>query len=99
MTLWGPLSLAGLCLALLVRPCSSQPGPELQGLVSRNAAFAARLYQAVAARTDDNVLLCPFTLSAALMQLLSAAEGATLEQLQEGLTLTGLDPQMLPGRL
>uniref|UniRef100_I3IUL9 Serpin domain-containing protein n=1 Tax=Oreochromis niloticus TaxID=8128 RepID=I3IUL9_ORENI len=69
----------------------------LQDLISRNADFGARLYRALADRTDENVLLCPFTLSAALTVLLSATNGQTREQLQAGLTLTGLEAQTLPG--
>uniref|UniRef100_A0A3P9CD42 Serpin peptidase inhibitor, clade A (alpha-1 antiproteinase, antitrypsin), member 10a n=1 Tax=Maylandia zebra TaxID=106582 RepID=A0A3P9CD42_9CICH len=69
----------------------------LQDLISRNADFGARLYRVLAARTDENVLLCPFTLSAALTVLLSATNGQTREQLQAGLTLTRLDAQTLPG--
>uniref|UniRef100_A0A3Q0TA20 Serpin peptidase inhibitor, clade A (alpha-1 antiproteinase, antitrypsin), member 10a n=1 Tax=Amphilophus citrinellus TaxID=61819 RepID=A0A3Q0TA20_AMPCI len=96
MTPSAPLLLVSLFLALLLSPASSQTPPE--DLISRNADFGARLYRAVAARTDENVLLCPFTLSAALTLMLTAADGSTLEQLKGGLTLTGLDPQTLPGR-
>lgn len=96
MTPSAPLLLVSLFLALLLSPASSQTSPELQDLISRNADFGARLYRAVAARTDENVLLCPFTLSAALTLMLTAADGSTLEQLQGGLTLTGLDAQTLP---
>uniref|UniRef100_A0A3Q0T4H5 Serpin peptidase inhibitor, clade A (alpha-1 antiproteinase, antitrypsin), member 10a n=1 Tax=Amphilophus citrinellus TaxID=61819 RepID=A0A3Q0T4H5_AMPCI len=94
MTPSAPLLLVSLFLALLLSPASSQTPPE--DLISRNADFGARLYRAVAARTDENVLLCPFTLSAALTLMLTAADGSTLEQLKGGLTLTGLDPQTLP---
>ncbi|XP_029282180.1 protein Z-dependent protease inhibitor-like [Cottoperca gobio] len=88
------LLLVGL---LLLSPASSQPiGSSVQDLNNRNADFAARLYRAVSSRTDDNVFLSTFTLSAALLALLSAANGPTREQLLQGLSLTGLDSQNLP---
>uniref|UniRef100_A0A8C9Z364 Serpin domain-containing protein n=1 Tax=Sander lucioperca TaxID=283035 RepID=A0A8C9Z364_SANLU len=88
------LSLVGLLLLTLV---SSEPADSsLDDLTNRNADFGARLYRAVCSRTDDNVFLSTFTLSAALLALLSAANGSTQEQLLQGLTLTGLDPQTLP---
>ncbi|KAM9339070.1 serpin peptidase inhibitor, clade A (alpha-1 antiproteinase, antitrypsin), member 10a isoform 1-T2 [Symphorus nematophorus] len=89
------LSLVGLVLLTLVS--SQTVDPSLQDLTNRNADFAARLYRAVSSRTDDNVLLSTFTLSAALSALLTtAAAGLTQEQLLQGLTLNGLDPQTLP---
>ncbi|XP_069581190.1 serpin peptidase inhibitor, clade A (alpha-1 antiproteinase, antitrypsin), member 10a [Brachyistius frenatus] len=92
-----PLSLVGLLLLLLLSPAPSESvDPELQDLTNRNADFAARVYCAVAKRTDGNVFLSPFTLSIALTALLSAAEGPTRDDLLLGLTLNGLDPQTLP---
>ncbi|CAB1452272.1 unnamed protein product [Pleuronectes platessa] len=86
-----------LSLVLLLSPVSSQTAdPALQDLANRNSDFAARLYQAVARRSDDNVYLSPFTLTAGLMALLSATNGPTQDQLLQGLTLSGLDPQTLP---
>lgn len=70
---------------------------SVENLASGNTDFAARLYQAVASRTDDNVCLSTFALSSVLSALLSATSGPTREQLLQGLGLTGLDPQMLPG--
>lgn len=96
MTHPGPISLVSIVLVLLLSPASSETS-ALQDLISRNADFGARLYRVLAARTDENVLLCPFTLSAALTVLLSATNGQTREQLQAGLTLTRLDAQTLPG--
>lgn len=95
MTHPGPISLVSIVLVLLLSPASSETS-ALQDLISRNADFGARLYRVLAARTDENVLLCPFTLSAALTVLLSATNGQTREQLQAGLTLTRLDAQTLP---
>ena len=88
-----------LSLVLLLSPVSSQTAdPTIQDLANRNSDFAARLYHAVARRADDNVFLSPFTLTAGLMALLSATNGPTQDQLLQGLTLSGLDPQSLPGR-
>uniref|UniRef100_A0A1A7WJ93 Serpin peptidase inhibitor, clade A (Alpha-1 antiproteinase, antitrypsin), member 10a n=1 Tax=Iconisemion striatum TaxID=60296 RepID=A0A1A7WJ93_9TELE len=70
--------------------------PATEDLVNRNADFGVRLYQTVSSRTDDNVLLSPFVLSAGLMALLSGTGGSTLNQLLQGLTLAGLDPEVLP---
>ncbi|XP_034436569.1 protein Z-dependent protease inhibitor-like isoform X4 [Hippoglossus hippoglossus] len=86
-----------LSLVLLLSPVSSQTAdPTLQDLANRNSDFATRVYQAVARRSDDNVFLSPFTLTAGLMALLSATNGPTQDQLLQGLTLSGLDPQTLP---
>lgn len=71
---------------------------SVEKLASGNVDFAVRLYQAVASRTDDNVCLSPFALSSVLSALLSATRGPTREQLSQGLGLSGLDPQTLPGR-
>ncbi|XP_034382892.1 serpin peptidase inhibitor, clade A (alpha-1 antiproteinase, antitrypsin), member 10a [Cyclopterus lumpus] len=89
-----PLSLVGL---LLLSQCSSESaGPSVEVLTKKNADFAAQLYRAVSSRTDDNVFLSTFTLSAGLLALVSATNGPTQEQLLQGLSLTGLDPQTLP---
>lgn len=96
MTPFTHLSL--ILLLVLLSPVSSQNiDPSVQDLISRNADFAARLYRAIASRTDDNVFLSSLTVSAGLMALLSATNGETRDQLQQGLTLTGLDLQALPG--
>uniref|UniRef100_H3CGT8 Serpin peptidase inhibitor, clade A (alpha-1 antiproteinase, antitrypsin), member 10a n=2 Tax=Tetraodon nigroviridis TaxID=99883 RepID=H3CGT8_TETNG len=88
------LLLAGFLFLDLV---SAQiPDGSVENLASRNVDFAARLYQAVASRTDDNVCLSTFALSSVLSALLSATSGPTREQLSQGLALTGLDPQTLP---
>lgn len=88
------LSVVGLLLS--PASCQTVTGP-VQDLSDRNADFAARLYRAVASRTDDNVLLSPLTLSAALTALSCASTGPTGEQLLQGLSLPGLDPQTIPG--
>ncbi|XP_073349017.1 serpin peptidase inhibitor, clade A (alpha-1 antiproteinase, antitrypsin), member 10a [Pagrus major] len=88
------LSLVGLLLLSLV---SSQTiNYPVEDLTNRNADFAAQLYRLASSRTDDNVFLSAFTLSTALSALLSTANGPTQEQLLQGLSLTGLDPQTLP---
>ncbi|XP_054474547.1 protein Z-dependent protease inhibitor-like [Anoplopoma fimbria] len=89
-----PLSL--VVLALLSRCSSEAADPSVDVLTTRNADFAARLYRAVSSRTDDNVFLSTFTLSAGLLALMSASNGPTQDQLMQGLNLTGLDPQTLP---
>lgn len=70
---------------------------SVENLANRNVDFAARLYQAVASRTDDNVCLSTFALSSVLSALLSATSGLTRVQLSQALGLPGLDPQTLPG--
>lgn len=92
------IHLSLVLLPVLLSPVSSETvDPSVQDLISRNADFAARLYRAIASRTDENVFLSPFSVSTGLMALLSATNGPTRDQLQQGLTLTGLDPQTLPG--
>ncbi|KAF3703293.1 DNA repair protein XRCC3 X-ray repair cross-complementing protein 3 [Channa argus] len=98
-TMPGSIPLSLLLLLFLLGPVSSETvNPMVQDLISRNADFATQLYRAVASRTDDNVLLSPFTISVGLLALLSASNGATRDQLVQGLTMTGLDPQALPGK-
>ncbi|XP_020514610.2 protein Z-dependent protease inhibitor [Labrus bergylta] len=88
------LSLVGLVLLTLA---SSQTlGPSLQDLTNRNADFAARLYRAVSSTTDDNVFLSTFTLSNGLSALLGATGGQSQDQLLQGLSLSGLEPQSVP---
>ncbi|XP_029903411.1 serpin peptidase inhibitor, clade A (alpha-1 antiproteinase, antitrypsin), member 10a isoform X2 [Myripristis murdjan] len=94
------LALAALLLALLP-PAAAQgaagaAGAAVLELSGGSADFAARLYRAVAARTDDNVLLAPFALSAGLAALMSGADGATRQQLLQGLGLAHLDAQQVP---
>lgn len=90
------LSLGGLLLLGLVS--SQTVNPSVEDLSNRNADFAARLYRAIASRTDENIFLSTLALSTALSALLGATSGATREQLLQGLTLTGLDPETIPGR-
>lgn len=89
------LSMVGVLLLLSPASCQTVTGP-VQDLSNRNADFATRLYRAVASRTDDNILLSPLTLSAAMTALSGAAAGPTAEQLLQGLSLTGLDPETIP---
>lgn len=82
---------------LLLGVASAQTAdPSLRDLSQRNADFASRLYRVVSSRTDDNVFLSPFTVSAALSALLSVTNGPTRDQLIQGLSLAGLDPETLP---
>lgn len=93
------VSVSVVILLLLLGPVSSETvNPAILDLISRNSDFAVRMFRAVSSRTDDNVLLSPFGLSAGLMALLSSTEGQTREQLQQGLTLNGLNIQDLPGQ-
>lgn len=87
--------LPGFLLLGLASPAITDGSVEK--LTNGNTDFAAKVYQAVASRTDDNVCLSTFALSSALSALLSATSGPTREQLLQGLGLTGLDAQMLPG--
>lgn len=88
-----------LPLLLLLLSAASTLSSSTEDLTNRNSDFAARLYRVVSSQTDDNVLLSPFSLSAGLMALLSGTAGPTQEQLLQGLSLTGLDPQTLPGKV
>lgn len=89
------LLLPGFLLLGLASPAITDGSVEK--LTNGNTDFAAKVYQAVASRTDDNVCLSTFALSSALSALLSATSGPTQEQLLQGLGLTGLDAQILPG--
>lgn len=89
------LSLVGLLFLSLAS--SETVDPSVKDLANRNADFATRLYRAVSSRTDDNVFLSAFTLSAGLSALLSATSGPTQVQLLQALSLNGLDPETLPG--
>lgn len=95
MTPSATLPLAGLLL-LLGLASAQTLDPSVKDLSQRNADFAARLYRAVSSRTDDNVFLCPLALSAALSALLNVTNGPTQDQLMQGLSLAGLDPETLP---
>ncbi|XP_045916578.1 protein Z-dependent protease inhibitor-like [Micropterus dolomieu] len=88
------LSLVGLLFLSLAS--SETVDPSVKDLANRNADFATRLYRAVSSRTDDNVFLSAFTLSAGLSALLSATSGPTQVQLLQALSLNGLDPETLP---
>lgn len=94
MTPFVPVSLIGLVLLSLSSAQTFTPAEE--DLTNRNGDFAARLFRAVSSRTDDNVFLSTFTLSNGLLALLSATGGSTRDQLLQGLSLTGLDPDTLP---
>uniref|UniRef100_UPI0037E758B5 serpin peptidase inhibitor, clade A (alpha-1 antiproteinase, antitrypsin), member 10a n=1 Tax=Semicossyphus pulcher TaxID=241346 RepID=UPI0037E758B5 len=89
-----PLSLVGLVLLSLVS--SQTVDPSLQDLTNRMADFAVQLYRAVSSQTDENVYLSTFTLSTGLSALLGVTSGPTQDQLLQGLSLSGLDPQSLP---
>lgn len=86
-------------LLLLLLSAASTLSSTTEDLTNKNSDFAARLYRVVSSRTDGNVLLSPFTLSAGLMALLSGTAGPTQDQLLQGLSLAGLDPQTLPGKV
>ncbi|XP_076021398.1 serpin peptidase inhibitor, clade A (alpha-1 antiproteinase, antitrypsin), member 10a [Genypterus blacodes] len=85
-------------LFLSLHPTMAQTtvDPQVQDFSNRNADFAARLYRAVSSQTDDNIFLCPLTVSVGLSALMTGAEGTTREQLLQGLGLTGLDPETVP---
>ncbi|XP_032440839.1 protein Z-dependent protease inhibitor-like isoform X2 [Xiphophorus hellerii] len=97
MTMAAFLFLHLAFLFLLAGPAAPQtPDPAELDLLNRSADFGARLYRAVASRTDDNVLLAPLAVFAGMLALLGGTSGPTQNQLLQGLTLTGLDPQTLP---
>ncbi|KAF7644697.1 hypothetical protein LDENG_00217400 [Lucifuga dentata] len=88
--------LSFLLLLLHTTIAQNAVGSQIQDLSNRNLVFATQLYRAVSSRTDDNVFLCPFTLSVGLSALMSGADGTTRLQLLQELSLTGLDPQEVP---
>lgn len=96
MTMPRPILLSLVSLILVSLASSQTIDPSLQDLINRNADFAARLYRAVSSRTDDNVFLSTFTLSTGLSALLGATGGTTRDQLLQGLSLSGLDPESVP---
>uniref|UniRef100_A0A8D3EAX5 Serpin peptidase inhibitor, clade A (alpha-1 antiproteinase, antitrypsin), member 10a n=1 Tax=Scophthalmus maximus TaxID=52904 RepID=A0A8D3EAX5_SCOMX len=55
---------------ILIPVTSETVDPSVEDLINRNSDFAARLYRAVASRTDDNVFLSPFALIAGELQTL-----------------------------
>ena len=85
MTPYVPLTLVGLLF--LSMASSETVDPTLLELTNKNADFAARLYRAVASRTDENVFLSTYTLSTGLSALLNATSGSTQDQLLQGLSL------------
>ncbi|KAM9840305.1 protein Z-dependent protease inhibitor-like [Aulostomus maculatus] len=91
----GPSVVGVLALLGLVCSQAAVDGP-VQDLSNRYADFASRLYRSVASRTDDNIFLSPFTLAAGLSALMSATSEQTQDQLLQGLSLTGVDPQTVP---
>ncbi|XP_017293774.1 protein Z-dependent protease inhibitor-like [Kryptolebias marmoratus] len=91
-----PILLLWPTLLLVFLSPTETIDPTLEDLINRNVDFGARLYRAVASRTDNNVILSPFSVSAGMLALLSATNGPTRDQLLQGLTLTGLDPETLP---
>lgn len=84
-------------LLLLLLFISASSSSSVEELTHQNSDFATRLFRAVCSRTDDNVLVSPFALSAGLTALLSGAAGTTQTQLLQGLSLAGLDLETLPG--
>lgn len=90
-------SVVGVLVLLSVTSCKTAVDGPVQDLSNRNTDFAAQLYRIVAGRTDTNVFLSPFMLSAGLSALLSASDGSAQEQLLQGLCLNQLDPQTIPG--
>lgn len=89
-------SVVGVLVLLSVTSCKTAVDGPVQDLSNRNTDFAAQLYRIVAGRTDTNVFLSPFMLSAGLSALLSASDGSAQEQLLQGLCLNQLDPQTIP---
>ncbi|XP_077366448.1 protein Z-dependent protease inhibitor-like [Festucalex cinctus] len=89
-----PIPLPVLAVLVLAIPLDCQP--PAADLVGRSSDFSARLYRALASRTDDNVLVSTLSVWRGLAALLGSAGGATREQLQTALGLAGLDPQNLP---
>ncbi|KAM9798319.1 LOW QUALITY PROTEIN: protein Z-dependent protease inhibitor-like [Neosynchiropus ocellatus] len=76
--------------------CQSTFGNPVQDMSNRNNHFAARLFQALAARTDENVLLSPYPLFTGLSALTAATSGPDEERLLRALGLAGLDPRAVP---
>ncbi|XP_028296397.1 protein Z-dependent protease inhibitor-like [Gouania willdenowi] len=87
---------APLILVLVLMVSAQTLDPSVTDLNSRMSEFGAGLYRSVAKRSDDNMLLAPFTLTAGLLALLSATDGPTQNQLIQSLSLSGLSPSTIP---
>ncbi len=63
---------------------------ELKALVEGNNEFAVALYKRLAAKSDGNVLVSPYSISSALAMTYAGARGKTAEEMAKVLGLTGL---------
>ncbi|XP_049613728.1 plasma serine protease inhibitor [Syngnathus scovelli] len=90
--------LTALAVLVLAVPLNCQAATDgaVRDVMDRNFVFSTRLYQALASRTDDNVLVSTLSVWRGLAALLGGTGGTTQEQLLAALGLTGLDPQNIP---
>jgi serpin B len=75
-------------------PTITAPEADLKALADGNNQFAIELYKKLAAKTDGNIVLSPYSISAALAMTYAGARGETAEQMRQTLHFT-LPPDRL----
>ncbi|OFW64011.1 MAG: hypothetical protein A2135_03865 [Actinobacteria bacterium RBG_16_67_15] len=82
----------------LAREAASASAEDLAAISAAEQAFAARLYQALAAG-DGNVVVSPLSIHLALAMALGGAEGDTAVEMAAALEVAGFDPAALHAAL
>ena len=88
----------GLAVSELTREAASASVEDLAAISAAEQAFAARLYQALAAG-DGNVVVSPLSIHLALAMALGGAEGDTADEMAAALEVAGFDPAALHAAL
>jgi serpin B len=88
----------GLAVSELSREASSAPAEDVAAISAAEQAFAARLYQTLAAG-DGNVVVSPLSIHLALAMALGGAEGDTAAEMAAALEVAGFDPAALHAAL
>ena len=70
------------------------PPEDLKALVEGNNRFAIDLYKQVAAKTDGNIILSPYSISSALAMTYAGARGQTAEEMRKVLHFTLPDEKL-----
>jgi serpin B len=107
---WPALAAFAVASALLIGLGCSRPGqnadepddvppidvpPEdLKALIEGNNQFAIDLYKQVAAKTDGNIILSPYSISSALAMTYAGARGQTAEEMRKVLHFTLPDEKL-----
>ena len=88
----------GLAASDLTREAAAAPAEDLAAVSTAEQAFAARLYQALAAG-QGNVVVSPLSIHLALSMALAGAEGDTAAEMTQALEVAGFDPAALHAAL